>query len=404
MNCRHGNEPTVGVGSGRHGKSEKHIEKPWVVRVSMCDMMTKIHILKKIDKLISRLIYCLPRCSGAQNPRKTDIRRILFIRPGGIGDAVLLIPTILVIKRNYPAAVIDLLAEKRNAAVFCLCPPIQNVFSYESPRELLKALRTDYDIVVDAEQWHRLSAVIARLTRAPWIIGFSTNERERLLTHPVAYSNYDFEADSFCHLVEPLGITVKNEERQFLNVPDASVKKAGILLEKYSEKPFIAIFPGSSIPEKQWGIGNFAKLALELSQAGFPIIVIGGEKERAVGEEMTCGLDALNLAGKTSLVETAAVIVKSTLVVSGDSGVLHIAAGLGKPTVSLFGPSNSKKWAPRGHRHIVINKNLPCSPCSKFGYTPKCPTNARCMADISVAEVVAAVKKLLVENSEEKPD
>lgn len=358
--------------------------------------MTKIRILKKFDKLIGSLIYCLPRCSGRQHPHESDIQKILFIRPGGIGDAVLLVPTILVIRRNYPVAVIDLLAEKRNAAVFGLCPSIQNVFSYENPRELLKVLRTGYDIVIDAEQWHRLSAVVARLTRAPWVIGFSTNERERLYTHPVNYSHYDCEADSFCHLLEPLGITIKNKELPFLTVPDYAVKKADMFLGKFSEKPFITIFPGSSIPEKQWDMGSFVKLALKFNQAGFPIVVIGSEKERVTGEAMSCGLEALNLAGKTSLVETVALIGKSSLLVSGDSGVLHIAAGLGKPTVSLFGPSNAKKWAPKGERHIVISRNLPCSPCSKYGYIPKCPRNAKCMREIKVTEVFAAVERLLL--------
>ncbi|MRR37660.1 glycosyltransferase family 9 protein, partial [bacterium] len=68
---------------------------------------------------------------------------------------------------------------------------------------------------------------------------------------------------------------------------------------------------------------------------------------------------------------------------------------LGIPTVSLFGPGRAKKWAPRGDNHIVVNKHLPCSPCTTFGYTPKCHINARCMADISVDEVEQAVMTLL---------
>jgi ADP-heptose:LPS heptosyltransferase len=103
----------------------------------------------------------------------------------------------------------------------------------------------------------------------------------------------------------------------------------------------------------------------------------------------------LNLAGATTLAETAAVIKKSALLLSGDSGVLHIAVGLGVPTVSLFGPGRVKKWAPQGEHHIVINKELPCSPCTTFGHTPPCPIHAQCMRDISVDEVVTAVTMLL---------
>jgi len=75
--------------------------------------------------------------------------------------------------------------------------------------------------------------------------------------------------------------------------------------------------------------------------------------------------------------------------------VLHIAVGLGVPTVSLFGPGRAKKWAPQGGQHMVINRGLSCSPCTTFGTTPSCPTAARCMRDITVDEVVNAVTMLL---------
>ena len=64
--------------------------------------------------------------------------------------------------------------------------------------------------------------------------------------------------------------------------------------------------------------------------------------------------------------------------------ILHLAVGLGIPTVSLFGPGIAAKWAPRGERHVVINLNLPCSPCTRFGTTPPCPIHARCIQEISV--------------------
>ena len=85
----------------------------------------------------------------------------------------------------------------------------------------------------------------------------------------------------------------------------------------------------------------------------------------------------LILAGMTSLAETAAVIQKCALLVSGDSGVLHIAAGLGVPTVSIFGPGRVEKWAPQGEHHVVVTKRLTCSPCTMFGTTPPCLKTSR---------------------------
>jgi lipopolysaccharide heptosyltransferase II len=353
--------------------------------------------LKFIDNYLGRFVITILRPQPPSQIVEPDT--ILIIRPGGIGDAVLLIPTIKALRNAYPACTIDILAERRNAAAFHLASGIRTVYLYDTLSGLAAVQRSRYDAVIDTEQWHRLSAVVARLTKSPLSIGYATNERKKMFTNAVQYSHEDYEIDCFFHLLQPLGITESEKGKPpFLVVPDKAVKKANALLGKLADKPFIAIFHGSSITEKRWDMGNFVRLVLQLNEAGFPIIVIGSEKERVTGEAMTCGLDALNLAGKTSLVETAAVIDKSSLLVSGDSGILHIAAGLGRPTVSLFGPSCIKKWAPRGQHHIAISKNLSCSPCSQFGNIPNCRINARCMAEITVEEVLGAVEKLLIGN------
>jgi ADP-heptose:LPS heptosyltransferase len=181
----------------------------------------------------------------------------------------------------------------------------------------------------------------------------------------------------------------------FLFVPDAAFGKAVGLLEPLRDAPFVVIFPGASILERHWGANRFRRVAESLSVFGIKVVVVGGKEDREQGEAIVDGGLGLNLTGLTSLAETAAVIQKSSLLVSGDSGVLHIAVGLGTATISLFGPGRSKKWAPQGGHHIVINKKLSCSPCTSFGTTPPCPIDARCLRDITVDEVVNAVTMLL---------
>jgi ADP-heptose:LPS heptosyltransferase len=133
-----------------------------------------------------------------------------------------------------------------------------------------------------------------------------------------------------------------------------------------------------------------------LADLGVAVVVVGSGDDKGQGEMIVAGTEGLNLAGRTSLSETAAVIQKSALLLSGDSGVLHIAVGLGVPTVSLFGPGRAGKWAPRGERHIMINKGgLPCSPCTTFGTTPPCPVAVQCMSHITADEVFNAVTALL---------
>ncbi len=350
-------------------------------------------LLKHSDRFVGRLIASLfPVPISCKIPHFPS--SVLFIRPGGIGDAVHLITSLRTLQACYPSAAIDILAERRNADAFNLCPGIRSVRRYDVPSEFIVALRTRYDVLIDTEQWHRLSAVISRIVNAGVRIGFSTNDRRRLFTHPIPYEQEDYEADSFKRLLAPLGCDGgDNFVDPYLAVAGRYAETSDSLLAPLKGKPFVAFFTGASIFERRWGADKFGELATRLRQHT-EVVVVGGAVDRG-DAEMVERTGALNLAGKTSLVESAAIIARSSLLVSGDSGILHIAVGLGIPTVSLFGPGRAKKWAPRGENHIVINKNLPCSPCTTFGYTPKCPINARCMAEITVDEVEQAVMTLL---------
>ncbi len=363
-----------------------------------------IRLMKLFDAVVGRIAIPaipVPLRSKASSP----ITSLLIIRPGGIGDAVLLAPVIRSLKKYYPAVHITVLAEQRNAGVFGLICGVDKLLCYDRPSELLHALQHRYYAVIDSEQWHRMSAVVARFTSAAVKIGFDTNERRRMFTHLIPYSHDDYEADSFAHLLEPLEIKTNDAEMDapFLLVPDAASRKAASLLAALNGQPFVTIFPGASIPERQWGVDRFHCVAEVLSAFGVRVVVVGGRADFRQGEMIATGDVGLNLANSTSLAETAAVIQKSSLLLSGDSGVLHIAVGLGVPTVSLFGPGRAKKWAPQdGERHVVIDKRLLCSPCTTFGTTPPCPIAAQCMRDITVDEVVAAVTVLLTGGNSQK--
>ena len=324
----------------------------------------------------------------------SSLSSLLLIRPGGIGDAALLIPVIRSFKKANPNCEIVVLAERRNGEAFALCPEVSQVLLYDRPGQLLAAMRQRYDVVIDTEQWHRLSAVVARLIRSDLKIGFATNERKRLFNSAITYAHENYEADNFLKLFEPLGMAGQEVQYPFLKVPVHIVEKAEKKLEPLCGQAFVTFFPGASIPERRWGAEKFHQLAVRLNVKGLPIVVVGGGQDREAGKAILAGCQGLNLAGSTSLAETAAVLQCSSLLVTGDSGVLHMAVGLNVPTVSLFGPGIADKWAPRGEKHIVLNRNLSCSPCTCFGYTPPCPDEGRCIQEISVDEVAEAVMKL----------
>lgn len=321
---------------------------------------------------------------------RLDIRSLLIIRPGGIGDALLLASSVNALKKNFPQVHITFLAELRNAGVFNLIPDVDKVLRYDNPGEFFKTLQGRYDVVIDTEQWHRLSAVVARLVRAPIKIGFDTNERRRMFTHGIRYDQNAYEPDNFLALLEPLEINSKgNIGTASLLLPPQAVINASKLLQPLCSDVYVVIFPGGSIKEKRWGAERFSLVSKQLAENGYRIVVVGGREDREAGD-MIAGAGGLNLAGMTTLAETAAVIARSCLVISGDSGVLHLAVGLDILTVSLFGPGNAAKWAPKGEKHIVLNHKLSCSPCTRFGTTPPCPNGVSCMVAITPDEVVAA--------------
>lgn len=356
-------------------------------------MPALMSFLKKMDATVGRLA-----AKYLPLPLKLNLltpERILVIRPGGMGDAILLAATIRTIRNSFPDAFITVLAERRNAAVFSMISEVNQVLNYDCARELIQILLNKYDVVIDTEQWYRLSAVVARLIRAPVKIGFGTNERRRMFTHGVQYDLDANEPYNFATLLQPLGIDCRGNVGIVTQVlPLQAVSKAGKLLQPFSLESFVVIFSGASIPEKRWGADRFSHVAQKLTKSGYRIVVVGGKEDRADGD-IIAEAEGLNLAGMTSLSETAAVIARSRLVISGDSGVLHIAVGLGIPTVSLFGPSSVKKWAPKGEKHIVLNHQLSCSPCSQYGTIPPCPHGIRCMNEITADQVVEAAVRLL---------
>ncbi|MDG5469935.1 glycosyltransferase family 9 protein [Deltaproteobacteria bacterium IMCC39524] len=352
--------------------------------------------LKKVDGLIGSLLTRFwPRPTQPESP-PSPVSSLLLIRPGGIGDAVLLVPVILRLREAFPTACIDVLAEKRNSRVFSLCPGVNQVLCYDRPLELLAVLRSDYEVVIDSEQWYHLSSIVARVVCSQIKVGYGTNERKRLFTHTIDYSPAKYELNNFLELLKPLGLESPSLNLYpFLTVPEIDQESADNMLGSLLEEPFIILFPGASVAEKRWSCAKFHELAVWCEKQNTRVVIVGGEQDREAGAQIASGLSALDLTGKTSLEQTAAVLARGTVVVSTDSGILHLASALGRPTVSLFGASSQAQWAPRGPHHVVIDKSLDCSPCSSFGNVPKCQIDVCCMNEISVDDVSTVVNCLL---------
>lgn len=358
-------------------------------------MNVKIALLKYLDRVYGGMVVRLlsrPRPHRQQVPRS-----FLIIRPGGIGDAVHIVPLLQRLHVEFPAAQLTLLAEKRNAGVMVLSPVAVTVLCYDCPGEFIQALFGHYDVVIDSEQWHRFSAIVARLVRAPVKIGFASNDRQRLFTDPIPYTQENYEATTFLSLLTPLAISPSLPLLPWLRLPAKTAPEISSLMATLHGR-YVVLFPGASIAERRWGEDRFRFLAQAIGKMGWQVVVVGSRDDCAAAAAICLGGVGHDFSGKTTLAETAALIADADLLVSGDSGVLHLGVALGISTVSLFGSGIAEKWAPRGDRHRVLQLHLPCSPCTSFGTTPICTNHVACLTGISVDTVSNAVKKLLQQN------
>lgn len=363
----------------------------------------RLRLLQTFDRAVGSVLCRVmrPRAGALSSSPGTplapqDVRRILVIRPGGLGDAILLRPALAALAESFPGATLDVLAERRNAAALRLGAQRWRVLCYdEKPLRIARELRAArYDLVVDTEQYHHLSVLLANWLRPHWLCGFDTLGRGRFQTHRVPHAEDDYEALSFLRLVEAVaGRRVPFDPEVPFIVPErVDVDWAANTLARSDSRPLAAVMPAAGGVYRLWPAERYAEVALWLAARGFAVVVLGGTDAIAAGRVIAAAVaDALDLTGRTTLGQTAALLARSQLALSADTGVLHLAYAVGAPTVALFGPGLHRKWAPPGSAHRIVRKGLACSPCIRFGRLPPCPYDLACMRDISVAEVTAVI-------------
>jgi ADP-heptose:LPS heptosyltransferase len=263
---------------------------------------------------------------------------------------------------------------------------------------VLKLRRVRYDVIFDTEQWHNFSAIIACLLGAKFIVGFNTRQsRSKFYTHQADYAQDEYEAYSFLNL---LSAFVPHQTKKELAIPFIEISDTSFnfpdSLDKDKKK--IALCMSASISERRWPLERLRELIDILLSKGFCVLLIGGKKEISLVNSMIKDLENKNLfnfVGKLKLEQTVALLKSCDIFVGFDSGILHLACGLGLSAISLFGAGIKEKWALRYNRHTVLHKNLSCSPCTVFSYTSHCPKGAECMRLITVDDVLSAVEGLI---------
>ncbi|MDP3731778.1 MAG: glycosyltransferase family 9 protein [Candidatus Omnitrophota bacterium] len=356
------------------------------------------------------------------------MKRFLIVNPFGIGDVLFTTPVIKAIKDSEPDSIIGYWCNERVKDVIKNNPDIYKIFAlsrgdikkiYHKSRwqgiykfiNLANEIKKErFNNLLDFSLDHRYS-LIAKIIGIKRRIGFNYKNRGRFLTDKIYLDGYSDKhvVEYYLDLLKPICIK-PNSHNLELGISQTCNKKAENILAECgigNKDLIIGIAPGAGVSWgqdaslKHWPAINFGRLADRIiNDFGAKIIILGDESERPIADILINSMHKkpLDLVGRISLEELSGVISNLHILITNDGGPLHIAVALGKKTVSFFGPVDPKVYGPYPSdekRHIVLRRNLECSPCySKFRLNP-CQEGKECLEKIDVEEALEAVKKLL---------
>lgn len=339
----------------------------------------------------------------------SGVHRLVVRPPNWLGDAVMALPAIHAIRRHFADAHLTIAAPASVAAVFreeTAAAPDQVLELPGSTQQATSALeggRFDLGILLPnsfRSAWQLYRAGIP----ARW--GYATAGRRLLLTRNARRRRTGglHQSDYYRDLVRGLGIACDQTMPPEMRPSGPSTRRADALLAERNvslRSPLVALAPGAAYGQaKQWPPDRIAELAARLvREADVTCLVLGASHDRAAARAIESWLRAnapdaagrvVDLVGRTSLGALVGVAARASVVVSNDSGGMHVAAALGRPVVAIFGPTDERVTRPVGD-HDVIVAPVFCRPCM----LRDCPIDHRCMKRISVDTVFAAVTRRL---------
>ena len=379
--------------------------------------------------------------------RSVEFSRILLIKPSALGDVVHTIPVLVKLRARYPRARIDWLITPENAEIVRCHPALSNVvlfarrdFSKRGRRwraflsffDLLKQIRrAKYDLVIDMHGQVR-SAFFALITGARVRIGFDRPIKRTLTvsaehdlknvpthgwrgaregswiayTHRIPIPTLDVHAiDRYLWVGELLGFDDTPPDLTIYLSPETIRNVDRLLSEKgvSASQPLIVLVPGTIWETKHWTIEGFAGVARQFLHDGYAVALAGTKRDERRSRQIAAAAQgACDLSGKTTPADLAALIRRAEVTVTNDSGSMHVAASLGKPMVSIFGPTNPVHIGPYERPDSVVRVDLPCSPCN-YRRLSQCPYDHACMKQVTSAMVVERVQKILL-TAKSRPD
>ena len=338
------------------------------------------------------------------------VNRLLIRSTNWIGDAVMTTPAVRAIRHNFPGARISLLAKPWVAPVFAHSPHVDEIIVFDAKGRhkgfggtirLARDLRTyRFDAAIFLQNAIE-AALIAFMAGIPVRIGFDTDARRLLLTHPVRCTKAIktiHQTGYYLKMLEGAGLVTGPSSLE-LRVGAQDRHAAEQILSTRGITPghrVVGLNPSATFgPAKQWFPERYAALGDRLIREHDAVILIfGGPSDRELGRTISRMMTApaIDLSGQTSLGEAMALIDRCDGFVTNDSGLMHVAAALNTPLVAIFGSTNWTTTSPYSPTSRIVRVPIECSPCMQ----PVCPLgHMNCMKRVTVDMVFGAVEDLL---------
>lgn len=331
------------------------------------------------------------------------VNRILIRQTNWIGDAVMTTPAMGAIRVTFPRAEIVVAANPLVAELFRYHPDCDRVVVFDKKdahsgiRGMLRFAgelrREGFDLAILLQNAAE-AAVIATLAGVPKRAGYRTDGRRLLLTHgvPVGVAEKRLHHTAYyLRMLEALGIRGGNGALRLECAP----QEADWARKTMGDWEFVAVNPGAAYGSaKRWIPERFAQVGDSLAREfGLRVVLTGGPGEVEIGRDIEAAMSSrpLNLIGQTGVRQLMAVLSRCRLMVTNDSGPMHVAAAFGIPIAAVFGSTDHTTTSPLAENCRIIRKEIDCAPC----LLRQCPTDHRCMEAVSVEDVLAGARQLL---------
>lgn len=343
------------------------------------------------------------------------VERVLVVRLRSIGDTVLATPSLYALRRFLPHARIDILLENWVAPVLDGFEDVDSVVTVErgstrSRARVARELRSaHYDVAFNLHGG-TTAALLMRASGARHRVGYPNYQYSRLHNH-LAPSPLELWGMEKTHSVEQqlallgwTGVPVSDRPRTRLAVTQEA--SSGIHQRLHAAgldtaAPFALLHPAAAFESKQWAVENFARVAETLAARGLAIVALAAPNESSIVAALAENSSArINSLSDLSLPEVTALAARARLFVGNDSGIAHIAAAVGAPSVVIFGSSNVAHWRPwaTAAPAEVVREEMPCAPCP--GYTCAEFDAPECIRRVPVERVMAAIERVIDKSSQ----